>query len=127
MGKVYQQEAFRIIQRYPDRYLMLSVYRFIPFLTDYGVHDISQNLFWTLAGLENIGLWLLAIGTTLRQRKDFHKLFPVVFLLGYYAAGHLLINAQLRYIVPIMPLIMVLAIDQLVVLGNAFLAVAKVK
>jgi 4-amino-4-deoxy-L-arabinose transferase-like glycosyltransferase len=105
MDRVYRQEAIKIIQAHPVRYLHLSLYRF---LLLFRMNELG------LAGLTHIVFLPLAVATVLRRHfLEPPGMVPVVLLIAYYTAGHMLVNASIRYIVPMMPFVMVLTADQL--------------
>jgi 4-amino-4-deoxy-L-arabinose transferase-like glycosyltransferase len=116
MDRVYRQEALKIIGENPGRYLILSLYRALPLYTDFGINPDPDPLplFWQAVALENLLLLGLAIITGLRRKLlEPRVLFPLLLLVAYYTAGHMLANAKMRYAVPIMPTIIVLASDSL--------------
>jgi len=117
MDRIYRQEAIEIIAAHPGRYLILSLYRALPLYTDFGIYPEPMSLVWQVVALENLLLLGLAILTALRRRLiEPRVLFPLVLLVAYYTAGHMVANTRMRYAVPLMPTIIVLASDQLRVL-----------
>jgi 4-amino-4-deoxy-L-arabinose transferase-like glycosyltransferase len=108
MDAFYKQEALKIIKAHPVRYGLLSLYRLGALWTDF---EIQQGqLFWQIIALENIALLLLAALTAFRHlRTSPRNLIPIVLLIAYFAATHSLVNARMRYIMPILPLVMALA------------------
>jgi hypothetical protein len=122
MDRVYREEAVAIIRIYPLRYAALSGYRLVAFLTDYGVNPTRLGPTGWIVGLENLFIVGLMVACALRRRlREPRVLFALLLLLAYYTAGHVLVNARLRYLAAVMPLFMVLAADTLVALGSAVL------
>ena len=114
MDRIYRQEAIQIIKRYPHRYLFLSLYRFLPLWTNVGFIE-TWPVLWQLIGAENIILVGLAIATVRRQnRLQRAIMLPILILIVYYTLGHMMVNAKIRFIVPIMPYVIALAADQCV-------------
>jgi len=111
MDRLYQQEALEIIKSYPGRYLLLSLYRIYPLLTDAGVR-IPLTITWRLIGAETIVLFVLALSTVIRRRGRPYTMLPLMALILLFMAGHMLINARLRFLVPLMPYMIALAADQ---------------
>ncbi len=131
MDRVYRQEAIEIIKAHPLRYLALSLYRFIPLYTNYGVDDESLSpMAWSAIGLENILLLALAAAAVVRRRvwprtlvvpaavmaarmTAAVSLVPAA-LIVYFTLGHMLVVARMRFIVPVMPFVIAFAADQCV-------------
>lgn len=113
MDKIYEREAIQIIKTYPDRYLLLSLYRLWPLLTDAGVNGPLTG--WgRWYGPLNIGLIILAITTVIRRRARPYLMLPVLALIGFYIASPMLVNARMRFFLQVMPYVIGLASDQMV-------------
>ena len=112
MDRVYRTEALRIIAAHPVRYAILSAHRILPLLTEHGVSPTPLPLVWRAIGLAHVALFALA-GWVFVERRAARPaaLGAVALLLGYYVAGHLLANAKLRYVVPVVPLVAAVAAD----------------
>jgi hypothetical protein len=119
MDHIYQQEALQIIKDHPGRYMLLSLYRFIPLWTNLAVRDEDMrfNKLFYVVGMENIILLTLGIAAALRgggtQRRF---LWPIIGLVAYFTLIHMLVNAKMRYIVPVMPYVMLCAAAQCIYL-----------
>ncbi len=116
MDRVYQEEALKIIQAHPGRYLALSLNRFIPLWTNLGVsYGIIPDAFWNLAAAENLALLLFGTLAAIRRRAARPRsLLVLLGLVGLYMVNYMLVNARMRFIVPVMPYVIALAADQLV-------------
>jgi len=109
MNGVYAQEALHIIGAWPLRYLHLCAHRFLPLWFNWGVleaYGVGLKLRDYLVGGEQALLLLLAIGGLGYLGCE---AWPLAASVAAYSAAHMLVNGQLRYIVPVMPLIMVLS------------------
>ena len=121
LDRLYGDEAKAIIRAHPWRYLELSARRLVALFTEYGVQP-TLPLTWWVVDLEHVLFAMLALATLVRCRfTDPPGLLAIALVLGYYVVGHALANARLRYIVPVMPLFMVLAADTLDAVGSAVL------
>jgi hypothetical protein len=108
MSAVYAREALHTIKAWPLRYLHLSAYRFLPLWFNWRVleaYGVRSRLPDYLLGGEQALLLLLAIGGVGYLGREAR---PLAASVGAYSAAHMLVNSQLRYIVPVMPLVMVL-------------------
>lgn len=115
--QLFKRETIKIIKAHPGRYLLLSVYRFIPlwtnlFYEDGGLTDST----WRIIGLINLILLALSVMTIIRWR---HKIispfiFPILLLIAYFMFGHMAVHSKFRFVLPLMPYIMVFAADQIV-------------
>jgi 4-amino-4-deoxy-L-arabinose transferase-like glycosyltransferase len=122
IDRLYRDEALTIIRAHPWRYLELSGRRLVALFTEYGVQPEGLPLSWWVVNAEHLLIVALAAATLLRRRLSRPPaLAAIALLLGYYVAGHALANARLRYIVPVMPLFMLLAGAELDRLGSAAL------
>ncbi len=120
MDRVYQEEALRIIRAHPVRYLELSLYRFIPLWTNLGVrYGLIPDAFWNLAAVENLILLALAIPAVIRRRAVHPRALLVILgLVGFYNVIYVMVNARMRFLVPVMPFVIALAADQLVFMAD---------
>lgn len=122
LDRLYGAEAKKIIRAHPWRYLELSGRRVVALFTEYGVESGGLPLSWWVVNVEHLLFAGLALVTLVRRRFiDPPGLLAIAVLLGYYVAGHALANARLRYIVPVMPVFMVLAAESLDQAGSALL------
>jgi len=109
MNAVYVREALRTIKAWPLRYLHLSAYRFLPLWFNWGVleaYGVRSRLRDYLLGGEQAILLALAIGGLGYLGREGWSLAAGA---AAYSVAHMLVNSQLRYIVPVMPLVMVLS------------------
>jgi 4-amino-4-deoxy-L-arabinose transferase-like glycosyltransferase len=122
MDRVYQEEALRIIRAHPVRYLELSLYRFIPLWTNLGVrYGLIPDAFWNLAAVENLILLALALPAVFRRRAIHPRaLLLILGLVGFYNVIYVMVNARMRFLVPVMPFVIALAADQLIFSADRF-------
>jgi hypothetical protein len=116
MDQVYREEAVKIIRDHPGRYLLLSLYRFIPLWTNLDVrYGLIPDVFWHFAAAENLTLLGLAVAAVIRRRAIRPRtMLPILGLIALYTLGYMLVNARLRFVVPIMPFVIALSADQIV-------------
>jgi 4-amino-4-deoxy-L-arabinose transferase-like glycosyltransferase len=107
---IYQRVALQTIAAHPWRYLTLSLYRFFPLWTDIGVltgwqtHD-------TLVLFQQIFLLVTALLGAFRLRP---RPWPLILCIVILNAAYMAVDAQVRYLTPIMPLVMALSAAGLV-------------
>ena len=109
MNQLFQNEAIRLISQYPDRYLALSTYRFIPLWFNIGVPDewmLEDNIIFAQ---QSILLILLVAGVILAKPKP----WMYIACIAAYCGGHMAIDGQVRYLVPIIPLIIFVSMSGL--------------
>ena len=115
MGAFYRAEALSIIRAHPKRYLQLSLLRFLGVWTpvrDYRLDRLPAEI--GILGAANLVLLALAVATALRRRLVSPRvLLPIVLLIACYTVGHMLVNARMRYVGPLIPLVVVLAAEQI--------------
>jgi 4-amino-4-deoxy-L-arabinose transferase-like glycosyltransferase len=122
MDQLYRQEAMEIILANPFRYLLLSLYRFIPLWTNYGVrYGYISDLTWNISGLVNLIFLALAIFSLVRRRgMRPPEIIPIVMLLSFYTVSYMLVNARMRFIIPLIPFVLVFTSDQIISLASKF-------
>ncbi len=102
MDQIYQKAALQLIQKYPTRFLALSVYRIIPLWFNIGVPDKWTQQDTQVVIQQSIVLILFLAGIL------FSKPRPWMYIgcIALYCAGHMAIDGQVRYLIPIIPLIL---------------------
>jgi hypothetical protein len=108
-----KEEAIKIIKQYPGRYLVLSTVRFFRlwyFVYGASVHGTSSPIVSYLV-LINHGVLLIlaAIAWLYHRAKWWSRSVPILALLLYYVAGYTVIHVDVRFIVPVMPYVMLFA------------------
>jgi len=94
---IFQQEALKLIRRHPLRYMELVVYRILPLWFNVGVGALTPVDYINI--VEHIFLMIIFI---LGLRKNDWPIRLIGSGIFIYLFTHLLVNAQLRYTVPIM-------------------------
>lgn len=119
MDQFYRHEALKIILANPFRYLLLSLYRFIPLWTNYGVrYGYISDLTWNISGLVNL-VFLAFAGFSIFRRRGIRppEIIPIVTLIFFYQLSYMLVNARMRFIIPLIPFILVFTSDQIIYLA----------
>lgn len=110
MDTIYQRAALQIIVAHPWRYLTLSLYRFFPLWFNVSVIDGWQQQD-TLILLQQIFLLVTALVGAFRLRP--HP-WLFIFCIVSFNAAFMAVDAQIRYLTPLMPLVMCLSAAGLV-------------
>ena len=120
MDQFYRQEAMEIIIANPFRYLLLSLYRFIPLWTNYGVrYGYISDLTWNISALVNLVFLALAGFSVVRRRGVRPPLIiPIVTLILFYTLSYMLVNARMRFIIPLIPFVLIFTSDQTISLAT---------
>ena len=106
---IFRQEAFKLIQAHPLRYMKLSLYRFLPLWFNIGVDEqygSDMSAFDVLIVIEQTVILLFFL-LGLRAGGRFVRLMGLavaIYLLAYMA-----IEAQLRYVIPVASIILAIA------------------
>lgn len=120
MDQLYRQEAIEIILANPSRYLLLSLYRFIPLWTNYGVrYGYISDLTWNISAMVNL-VFLALAGFSIVRRRGVRppEIIPIVTLLFFYTLSYMLVNARMRFIIPLIPFVLVFTSDQIIYLAT---------
>ena len=111
--KVYVREALARVAQRPDRFLALSANRFLYlwFYFDFVERQYTQSLPVALsfAALHVALLASLALSLVSELRTRSVQALPLWVTILYFTLFYSLIHAQPRYLVPVMPLVMLLA------------------
>ena len=111
--RAYVREALARIGQRPDRYLVLSANRFLYlwFYIDFVERFHTQRLPIALsfAGLHVALLAAVALSLVWEPRTQSLQALPLWVTISYFTLFYSLIHAQPRYLVPAMPLVMLLA------------------
>jgi 4-amino-4-deoxy-L-arabinose transferase-like glycosyltransferase len=119
MDEVYREEAGRVIRAWPGRYLALTAYRFLPLWFGWGVpeaYGVRPRLDDYLVMIEQaVLLGLAAAGLkSLRARA-----WPVVATAALICLLQMAVVGQMRYVVPVMPLVLALSAGGIALPGSA--------
>ena len=120
MDQFYRQEAIEIILANPFRYLLLSLYRFFPLWTNYGIrYGYISDLTWNISGIVNLIFLALAVFSIIRRRgMRPPEIIPIVTLIFFYTLSYMLVNARMRFIIPLIPFVLVFTSDQIIYLAT---------
>lgn len=101
------KETIRLISRYPSRYLLMCINGFMRvwFNVGYG-YSPSPLAYLVMAG--QLVLLVLFLVPFVFFRGDWiKKSLPVLLVIGYFILVHSLVSPVYRYIVPVMPLVII--------------------
>lgn len=107
MNEIYTKEATHIIATYPQRYLMLSLYRFLPLWFDIGVNEAysqSASIIDRIVILPQLFVLLTSvIGILLVWRST----WPLWLSILVVNLMHMAVNARIRFLVVVIPLLLI--------------------
>jgi 4-amino-4-deoxy-L-arabinose transferase-like glycosyltransferase len=107
---VAREEAVKMIVQYPGRYLVLSAVRFFRlWYYIYGVFNFGTSppaVVYAVVAVHST-LWVLAVVAFVRYRNEWiRRSIPLLSLLLYYTLGYSAIHVQVRYVIPVVPYVM---------------------
>jgi hypothetical protein len=105
MDAFYMQEGIQVIKSYPLRYALLSAFRFIPLWFNWGIREAygsPSNAFDYFIMALQLGLLTLAIAGIWGNLR---RTWPLWASVSAFCVAYMAMNSQLRYLVPIMPLV----------------------
>lgn len=109
MQSVYMKAGLQIIAQHPFRYLALSIYRFLPLWFDISVSTAYNSRYYVTDYLVMIKKALLLILVLFGLQKNRASTWPVILSLFLGCAAYMAIDAQQRYMVELMPAVVILA------------------
>jgi 4-amino-4-deoxy-L-arabinose transferase-like glycosyltransferase len=116
-GDIYMREAQKAIRTHPVRYLVLSLRHFTMLWFNLGVKGygkLKEYAFFCL----NAPLMLLAMLAITRFKGEWTRFsYPLLFLILYNTVVHMLLVTGIRFVIPVMPYIIILAAFALIKLS----------
>lgn len=109
MSKTFTAEAVKIISAHPMQYVGLSLYRFLPLWFNWGVDEAYGNQPPLLAYLLMIEQALLLAAALLGAWLTGKRSWPLWSSIGIVTLAYMAVNAQLRYLIPVLPFVVSLA------------------
>jgi hypothetical protein len=109
MDAIYRAEALKVIRAYPLRYAALSAYRFLMLWFNWGVREVyglQDNLSDRVIGLQQIFFLLMGIVGSWRY---WSRAWPLALSVSAFTGLYMAVMAHLPYIVPVMPLVVMLS------------------
>ncbi len=109
MQDFYAKAGLEIILQYPLRYVELSLYRFLILWFDVGVNKAygTKMIIRDYIGLiEQLVLLLAALFGSFKRYKEY---WPLIISVVLGCGAYMAVNAQLRYLVDLMPSIVILS------------------
>lgn len=114
MNQIFTKEAMRIIRAHPDRYITLSLYRFLPLWFDIGINEAynqSPTFFDRSSSLVQLIVLILSIiGIVLAWRHT----WPLYVSILVVNIMHMAVNSRIRFLIVVIPLLLVYAAIALV-------------
>lgn len=109
LDAVYREEALRIIAAYPLGYVLLSAYRFFPLWFDWGIREAYGEQVSKVDYLIMLVQGVLLITAAIGLRGTWPRAWPLAVSILVFSLVYMAVNARLRYLVPVMPLIISLS------------------
>ena len=103
VDRIYRQEAIKMIQAYPNEYIELVVYRFIPLWFNIGVLEQYNESMTFLDYLAVFQQAIILVAFLFSLLKGGWWPRYLAFGFGLFIFSYMLVDGQLRYLVPIMP------------------------
>ncbi len=107
MNEVFTKEAGRIIREYPQRYIVLSLYRFLPLWFDIGINEAYGQSPSTLDRLSMPPQFTILILSIIGIVIAWRYTWPLWLSIVVVNAMHMAVNARVRFLVVVIPLLLV--------------------
>lgn len=109
VDRIYKTEGLAVIKANKMRYLLLCTYRFLPLWFNWGVYAAygrTAGMFDYLMGTQQLALLVLAlIGLWSAPKRG----WLLAFCVAVFCLAHMAIIARLRYVIPVMPVVILFA------------------
>ena len=108
VDNIYRQEAVNLIRENPISYVRLVVYRVLPLWFNIGVAEQygNQPSIYDYLAMFQQAFFLITLAIGLKYGKNIIYLFGLSIFV--YSLSYLLVGSQLRYLLPIMPVVIII-------------------
>jgi hypothetical protein len=123
MNQVYLGEALQVIKAHPLRYLALSAYRFNMLWFNWKVNEVygkQDTLGDHIMAIQNL---FLLIGGFIGLRGRLKQVWPLIVTVISFSLIYMAVMAQIAYIVPVVPPLIVLSAIAIMQLASVFIRV----
>jgi 4-amino-4-deoxy-L-arabinose transferase-like glycosyltransferase len=103
VDRIYRREAIKMILAYPEEYIELVLYRFVPLWFNIGVLEQYGKGMTFLDYLVVVQQAVILMAFLFSLLKGGWRPRYIALSLGLFIFSHMLVAGQLRYLVPIMP------------------------
>ena len=109
MQNFYMKTAFQIIAQHPLRYISLSLYRFLILWFNTGVKTAYNHQLSLKDYITTFQQAVLLIAVMIGAGKSRKKYWPLILGLVLGCGAYMAVSAQLRYLVDLMPAVVILS------------------
>ncbi len=123
MDAFYRSGALKVITAHPVQYVLLSAYRFLPLWFNWQVLESDggqPNVKDNLVLLEQGALLALALFGLGENGRGFWPIWASILI---FALSYMAVDSQLRYLIPVMPLVIILSAAGVTKLVRSFSSV----
>lgn len=118
MQSVYMKAGLKIISEHPVQYAELVIYRFLPLWFNSSVDAAYGNKLSVFDYLVMIQQSLLLVAVIIGAFRNWKRLWPFILVLITGCGAYMAVDAQLRYIVDLMPALAIISASSLVKLKS---------
>jgi 4-amino-4-deoxy-L-arabinose transferase-like glycosyltransferase len=120
VDRIYKKEGMAVLHAHPARYLAICTYRFLPLWFNWGVNRAYGKPIGALdylIALEQAALLVLAL---LGLRSAPRRTWPLALAAVFVFVAYLAVVARLRYVIPMMPIVLLFAAIAINGIGGAW-------
>lgn len=118
MQSVYMKAGLKIISEHPVQYAELVMYRFLPLWFNSSVDAAYGNKLSVFDYLAMIQQSLLLVAVIIGAFRNWKRLWPFILVLIAGCGAYMAVDAQLRYLVDLMPALAIISASSLVKLKS---------
>lgn len=105
MDALYREEGIDIIRSHPIRYMLLSAFRFFPLWFNWQVNEAYGEPTSSIGYLIMLLQALLLLLSLIELQEQRWRIWPLWVSVVVTSLAYMAIDGQLRYLVPVMPLV----------------------
>jgi 4-amino-4-deoxy-L-arabinose transferase-like glycosyltransferase len=127
VDRIYRKEAIKMIRAYPEEYVELVIYRFIPLWSNIGVLEQYGESMTFLDYLVIFQQAILLVALVFSLTKVGWQTRYLAISLALFIFSYMLVDGQLRYLIPIMPVVISISTISLLYLFPTYFSPSELK
>ena len=109
LQSIYMKAGLQLITQHPIEYLQLALYRFLPLWFNVSVNEAYGTGYYMADYLSYVQQFLFLLAVLFGISKHWRSMWPFILALVLGCGAYMAIDAQMRYLVDLMPAVVILS------------------